>query len=105
MAYTIIVKTVDLTVVQQTVSSKQSFTSPTRRLGSKRSLLKKLALYSQSFIFYTASSIVGRGEAGAYLQQSMGGRQGTPWIGRQSIAGQHANALYSALHLIISIKS
>ncbi|MEQ2234845.1 hypothetical protein ILYODFUR_035579 [Ilyodon furcidens] len=36
-----------------------------------------------------ASSIVGRGEAGAYLQRSMGERRGTPWTGRQSIAGQH----------------
>ncbi|MED6254407.1 hypothetical protein ATANTOWER_025369 [Ataeniobius toweri] len=26
---------------------------------------------------------VGRGEAGAYLQQSMGKRRGTPWTGRQ----------------------
>ncbi|MEQ2238574.1 hypothetical protein ILYODFUR_034559 [Ilyodon furcidens] len=43
----------------------------------------------QSFIFYTASSIVGRGEAGAYLQQSMSGRRGTPWTGRLSITGQH----------------
>ncbi|MEQ2256642.1 hypothetical protein ILYODFUR_026208 [Ilyodon furcidens] len=32
---------------------------------------------------------VGHGGAGAYLQQSMGERQGTPWTGRQSIAGQH----------------
>ncbi|MEQ2181673.1 hypothetical protein GOODEAATRI_013953 [Goodea atripinnis] len=46
---------------------------------------------SQSVIFYTASSIVGRGEAGAYLQQSTGGRQGSPWTGHQSIAGQHTN--------------
>ncbi|MED6273966.1 hypothetical protein CHARACLAT_011712 [Characodon lateralis] len=30
-------------------------------------------------------------EAGAYLQQSMGKRQGTPWTGHQSIAGQHTN--------------
>ncbi|MED6238553.1 hypothetical protein ATANTOWER_024547, partial [Ataeniobius toweri] len=36
----------------------------------------------------TASSIVGHGEAGAYVQQSMGRRWGTPWTGRQSIAGQ-----------------
>ncbi|MEQ2259254.1 hypothetical protein XENORESO_008957 [Xenotaenia resolanae] len=42
---------------------------------------------SQSFS--TAYSIVGHGGAGAYLQQSMGERQGTPWTGRQSIAGQH----------------
>ncbi|MEQ2238732.1 hypothetical protein ILYODFUR_036242 [Ilyodon furcidens] len=42
-----------------------------------------------SFICYTASSIVGHGGAGAYLQQSMGERRGTPWTGRQSIAGQH----------------
>ncbi|MEQ2292433.1 hypothetical protein AMECASPLE_023136 [Ameca splendens] len=32
---------------------------------------------------------VGGGEAG--LRQSMGGRRGTPWTGRQSIAGQHTN--------------
>ncbi|MEQ2183710.1 hypothetical protein GOODEAATRI_000773 [Goodea atripinnis] len=42
---------------------------------------------SQSVIYYSASSIVGSGEAGAYLQQSMGGD--TAWTGRQSIAGQH----------------
>ncbi|MEQ2316614.1 hypothetical protein AMECASPLE_034181 [Ameca splendens] len=48
-------------------------------------------LKCQSVIFYTASSIVGRGKAGAYLQQSIGGRRGTPWTGRQSIAGQHTN--------------
>ncbi|MEQ2297991.1 hypothetical protein AMECASPLE_000554 [Ameca splendens] len=44
---------------------------------------------SQSFS--TAYSIVGCGGAGVYLQQSMGERQGTPWTGRQSIAGQHTN--------------
>ncbi|MEQ2265318.1 hypothetical protein XENORESO_005313 [Xenotaenia resolanae] len=38
---------------------------------------------SQSFS--TAYSIVGYKEAGAYLQQSMGERRGTPWTGRQSI--------------------
>ncbi|MEQ2231284.1 hypothetical protein ILYODFUR_037989 [Ilyodon furcidens] len=37
----------------------------------------------------TASSIVGCREAGAYLQQSIGRKQGTPWTGHQSIAGQH----------------
>ncbi|MEQ2263220.1 hypothetical protein XENORESO_004711 [Xenotaenia resolanae] len=47
------------------------------------------AYVSQSFS--TAYSIVGHGGAGAYLQQSMGKRQGTPWTGRQSIAGQHTN--------------
>ncbi|MEQ2308894.1 hypothetical protein AMECASPLE_032988, partial [Ameca splendens] len=31
----------------------------------------------------------GRWAAGAYLQWSMGGRRGTPWTGRQSIARQH----------------
>ncbi|MEQ2270672.1 hypothetical protein XENORESO_007833 [Xenotaenia resolanae] len=41
--------------------------------------------------FSTASSIVNRGEAGACLQQTMGGRWGTPWTGRQSIAGQHGH--------------
>ncbi|MEQ2303238.1 hypothetical protein AMECASPLE_014686 [Ameca splendens] len=46
-------------------------------------------IVSQSFS--TAYSTVGRGGAGAYLQQSMGERQGTPWTGRQSIAGQHTN--------------
>ncbi|MED6238880.1 hypothetical protein ATANTOWER_031615 [Ataeniobius toweri] len=55
--------------------------------GSRK--LVKIPADCQSVIFYTASSIVGSGEAGAYLQQSMGGRQGTPWTGRQSIAGQH----------------
>ncbi|MEQ2160356.1 hypothetical protein GOODEAATRI_032841 [Goodea atripinnis] len=35
------------------------------------------------------SSIVGHGGAGAYLQQFTGGRRGSPWTGRQSIAGQH----------------
>ncbi|MEQ2169798.1 hypothetical protein GOODEAATRI_028852, partial [Goodea atripinnis] len=44
-----------------------------------------------SVIFFTASSIVGRGEAGAYLQQSIGGRRGTPWTGHQPITGQHIN--------------
>ncbi|MEQ2240185.1 hypothetical protein ILYODFUR_012205 [Ilyodon furcidens] len=34
---------------------------------------------------------VRRGEAGAYLQQSMGGRWGKTWTGRQSITGQHTN--------------
>ncbi|MEQ2253988.1 hypothetical protein ILYODFUR_038255 [Ilyodon furcidens] len=29
------------------------------------------------------------GGPGAYLQRSTGERRGTPWIGRQSIAGQH----------------
>ncbi|MED6236982.1 hypothetical protein ATANTOWER_017080 [Ataeniobius toweri] len=38
----------------------------------------------QSAIFYRFCH---RGEAGAYLQQSMGGRRGTPWTGHQSIAG------------------
>ncbi|MEQ2170827.1 hypothetical protein GOODEAATRI_004253 [Goodea atripinnis] len=48
---------------------------------------------SQSVIqsFSTTYSIVGHGGAGAYLQQSMGKRRGTPWTGRQSIAGQHTN--------------
>ncbi|MED6239748.1 hypothetical protein ATANTOWER_010579 [Ataeniobius toweri] len=36
----------------------------------------------QSVIFFTA---------GAYLQQSVGGRRGTPWTGCQSTAGQHTN--------------
>ncbi|MEQ2285258.1 hypothetical protein AMECASPLE_029966 [Ameca splendens] len=40
----------------------------------------------------TASSIVGHGEPGAYLQQSMGERQDTPWTGRQSIVGQNTNS-------------
>ncbi|MED6247235.1 hypothetical protein ATANTOWER_013619, partial [Ataeniobius toweri] len=34
------------------------------------------------------TSLVGHGEAGAYLQQSLGGRRGRTWTGRQSIAGQ-----------------
>ncbi|MED6241140.1 hypothetical protein ATANTOWER_032188 [Ataeniobius toweri] len=42
----------------------------------------------QSVIFYTTSSIVGHREAGDYLQQSMGGRQGTPRTGCQSITRQ-----------------
>ncbi|MEQ2243672.1 hypothetical protein ILYODFUR_009232 [Ilyodon furcidens] len=50
-------------------------------------LVYKSSKSSQSFS--TASSIVGHGEAGAYLQQSMGERRGTPWTGHQSIAGQH----------------
>ncbi|MEQ2221689.1 hypothetical protein ILYODFUR_018276, partial [Ilyodon furcidens] len=49
-------------------------------------LVTKVSEFSQSSS--TAYSIVGRGEAGAYLQQSMGKRQGTPWTGRQSIAGR-----------------
>ncbi|MEQ2238620.1 hypothetical protein ILYODFUR_034988 [Ilyodon furcidens] len=35
--------------------------------------------------FSTASSIVGRGGAGAYLQQSMGERRGTSWTGRHTL--------------------
>ncbi|MED6249213.1 hypothetical protein ATANTOWER_011007 [Ataeniobius toweri] len=42
-----------------------------------------------SLIFYTTSSIQGHGGAGAYLQQSTGERQGTPWTARQPITGQH----------------
>ncbi|MEQ2248763.1 hypothetical protein ILYODFUR_022375 [Ilyodon furcidens] len=38
------------------------------------------------FIIYTAYFIVGHG---AYLQQSTGERQGTPWKGVQFITGQH----------------
>ncbi|MEQ2316015.1 hypothetical protein AMECASPLE_028324 [Ameca splendens] len=37
----------------------------------------------------TTSSMVGRGEAGVYLQQSTGRRRGPPWTGRLSITGQH----------------
>ncbi|MEQ2289339.1 hypothetical protein AMECASPLE_031941 [Ameca splendens] len=44
-----------------------------------------------SFSFYAASSIVGPGGAGAYLQQSTGERQDTSWTGRQSITGRHTN--------------
>ncbi|MEQ2234612.1 hypothetical protein ILYODFUR_033314 [Ilyodon furcidens] len=36
--------------------------------------------HCQSVIFYPASSIVGRGEAGAYLQQSMAERRGHPGV-------------------------
>ncbi|MEQ2292465.1 hypothetical protein AMECASPLE_023365 [Ameca splendens] len=36
-----------------------------------------------------ASSIQGHWGAGAYLQRSTGEKRGTPWTGRQSIAGQH----------------
>ncbi|MEQ2282000.1 hypothetical protein AMECASPLE_036033 [Ameca splendens] len=43
--------------------------------------------YTVSQSFSTAYSIVGHGEAGAYLQQSMGERRDTPWTCRQSIAG------------------
>ncbi|MED6281437.1 hypothetical protein CHARACLAT_021607 [Characodon lateralis] len=46
-------------------------------------------IIDHSFIFYTTYSIVGHRGAGAYLHQSMGKRQGTPWTGRKSIAGQH----------------
>ncbi|MEQ2245901.1 hypothetical protein ILYODFUR_032806 [Ilyodon furcidens] len=42
---------------------------------------------SVSQSFSTAYSIVGHGGAGAYLQQSMGERQGPPWTGRQSVTG------------------
>ncbi|MEQ2231961.1 hypothetical protein ILYODFUR_006077 [Ilyodon furcidens] len=42
-----------------------------------------------SIIFYTVYSIVGHGEAGVCLQQCTGERQGPPWTGHQSIAGQH----------------
>ncbi|MEQ2283569.1 hypothetical protein AMECASPLE_012763 [Ameca splendens] len=34
---------------------------------------------------------LGRGGAGANLQQSMGKRQGPPWTSCQSISGQHTN--------------
>ncbi|MEQ2310534.1 hypothetical protein AMECASPLE_009988 [Ameca splendens] len=34
---------------------------------------------------------MGHGGAGAYFKQSTGKRWGTPWTGRQSIAGQHRN--------------
>ncbi|KAK5623102.1 hypothetical protein CRENBAI_019761 [Crenichthys baileyi] len=44
----------------------------------------------QSVIFYRLFHSGSQG-AGAYLQQSMGEWQGTPWTGRQSIAGQHTN--------------
>ncbi|MEQ2227280.1 hypothetical protein ILYODFUR_036080 [Ilyodon furcidens] len=47
--------------------------------------------YLASQSFSTAYSIVGHGGAGAYLQQSTGRRRGSPWTGRQSIAGQHTN--------------
>ncbi|MEQ2242828.1 hypothetical protein ILYODFUR_000795 [Ilyodon furcidens] len=40
-------------------------------------------------IFYNTSSILCRGGADAYLQQSTGERRDTPWTGHQSIAGQH----------------
>ncbi|MEQ2295607.1 hypothetical protein AMECASPLE_016110 [Ameca splendens] len=53
--------------------------------------VKTLFCFNVSQSFSTASSIVGCWEAGAYLQQSMGERQGTPWTGRQSITGQHTN--------------
>ncbi|MED6281260.1 hypothetical protein CHARACLAT_019434, partial [Characodon lateralis] len=43
----------------------------------------------------------GHGEAGAYLQQSMGERQGTPWTGRQSIAGQHRHTGQTTTHTLI----
>ncbi|MED6264018.1 hypothetical protein CHARACLAT_010358 [Characodon lateralis] len=45
--------------------------------------------FIHSFIFYAAYSIVVHGGAGAYIQKSTGKRQGTPWTGCQSIAGQH----------------
>ncbi|MEQ2314815.1 hypothetical protein AMECASPLE_015862 [Ameca splendens] len=48
---------------------------------------------SQSFS--TASSIVGRGEAGAALQQSMSERRCRPCTGRQSIAGHISITLSS----------
>ncbi|MEQ2182745.1 hypothetical protein GOODEAATRI_025381 [Goodea atripinnis] len=60
----------------------------TSLLINKKKTIKKLI---HSFIFYTTSSIVGHREAGAYLQQSTGERQGTPWTGHQSITGQHTN--------------
>ncbi|KAK5600621.1 hypothetical protein CRENBAI_001351 [Crenichthys baileyi] len=49
------------------------------------------SLTSVSQSFSTTYSIVGRGGAGVYLQQSMGERQGAPWTGCQSIRGQHTN--------------
>ncbi|MEQ2271955.1 hypothetical protein XENORESO_011850 [Xenotaenia resolanae] len=56
---------------------------------------------SVSQSFSTAYSIVGRGEAGAYLQQSMGERQGTPWTGRQSITG-HCSIIYQKLQTYVT---
>ncbi|MEQ2255902.1 hypothetical protein ILYODFUR_018692 [Ilyodon furcidens] len=39
-------------------------------------------------IFYTCLSLQDCRGFGAYVQQSLGQRQGTPWTGRQSITGQ-----------------
>ncbi|MEQ2276964.1 hypothetical protein XENORESO_015964 [Xenotaenia resolanae] len=47
-----------------------------------------------------SSSVQGRGGAGAYLQQSTGERWGTPWTGRQSIAGEHKDT-NNHIHLTI----
>ncbi|MED6247433.1 hypothetical protein ATANTOWER_001359 [Ataeniobius toweri] len=58
-------------------------------VGLSPKILMKYIETSQSFS--TAYSIVGHGEAGAYLQQSTGRRWGPPWTARQSIAGQHTN--------------
>ncbi|MEQ2281833.1 hypothetical protein AMECASPLE_034423 [Ameca splendens] len=60
------------------------FTSFSFSSYHKSSILKSVR---QSFS--TTSSIICCWEAGAYLQQSMGRRQGRPWTGHQSIAGQH----------------
>ncbi|MEQ2226714.1 hypothetical protein ILYODFUR_030157 [Ilyodon furcidens] len=43
---------------------------------------------------------VGLGEAGVYLQWSKGRRQGTPWTGRQSIAGkQRHTTMHTLSHI------
>ncbi|MEQ2164327.1 hypothetical protein GOODEAATRI_005561 [Goodea atripinnis] len=53
---------------------------------------------SVSQSFSTAYSTVGHGGAGAYLQQSMGERRGSPWTGCQSIAGQHKTTMHTLIH-------
>ncbi|MEQ2291725.1 hypothetical protein AMECASPLE_015894 [Ameca splendens] len=56
---------------------------------SSRCNLWQLEMDSDSGVALQPSHTVGHGGAGAYLQQSTGETQVTPWIGRQSIAGQH----------------
>ncbi|MEQ2284998.1 hypothetical protein AMECASPLE_027321 [Ameca splendens] len=69
----------------------KSVKAPSRKtVKNKKSSLKE----SNSITVvqeFNSMTEVGGGQAGAYIQQSMGKRRGTPWTGRQSIAGQHTN--------------
>ncbi|MEQ2230922.1 hypothetical protein ILYODFUR_034164 [Ilyodon furcidens] len=57
-----------------------------------------LVLVSQSVIFYTASSIVGRGKAGVYLQQSMGRRMVHPGQVASPLQGNTEKTKHTLIH-------